>query len=36
MKPTEKRQQLITKMKKLVCNANKIGNQEERLLFIEA
>ena len=36
MKATEKRQQDITKMKKSVSNANKIGNQKERLLFIEA
>ena len=36
MKATEKRQQDITKMKTSVSNANKIGNQKERLLFIEA
>ena len=36
MKATEKRQQDITKMKKSVSNANKIGNQKERLLLIEA
>ena len=36
MKATEKRQQDVTKMKKSISNANKIGNQKERLLFIEA
>ena len=36
IKATEKRQKGITKMKKSVSNANKIGNQKERLLFIEA
>ena len=36
MKATEKRQQDIAKMKKSVSNANKIENQTERLLFIEA
>ena len=36
MKATEKRQQDITKMKKSVSNANKIGIQKERSLFIEA
>ena len=36
IKATEKRQQDITKMKKSVSNANKIGNQKESLLFIEA
>ena len=35
MKAPEKRQQDITKIKKSVSNADKIGNQEDRLLFIE-
>ena len=36
VKATEKGQQDITKMKKSVSNANKVGNQKQRLLFIEA
>ena len=36
MKATEIRQQDITEIKKSVSNTNKIGNQKERLLFIEA